>query len=252
MRNGLMALLAANRGRGQFRAEATGGDEATIWLYDVIVRDDYWGGVSALTLGKALADYRDAGVIHLRIDSPGGDVFAGRAMEQLISEHPARIISHVDGFAASAASYVARSAPEVHISKGGMFMIHKAWTFTYGNADQIRKDAELLDMIDETLVKTYADKTGQDPDQLREWIAAETWFNAEQSVEHGFADKIAGAAADAAESALEDRAYAWDLSAYARAPHQSAQQLRNRVEPPPAPQTFDRDAALRRLEVSQI
>lgn len=254
MRNGLMALLAANRGRGQFRAEATGDDEATIWLYDVIVRDDYWGGVSALTLGKALADYRDAGVIHLRIDSPGGDVFAGRAMEQLISEHPARIISHVDGFAASAASYVARSAPEVHISKGGMFMIHKAWTFTYGNADQIRKDAELLDMIDETLVKTYAERTGQDPDQLREWITAETWMNAEQSVERGFADKIAGASADD-EPDLDPEAEncfrAWDLSAYARAPQQrqTQPQRRNQADPPPP---FDRDAALRRLEVSQL
>lgn len=251
MRNGLLALLAANRGRGQFRAEATGGEEATIWLYDVIVRDDYWGGVSALTLGKALADYRDASVIHLRIDSPGGDVFAGRAMEQLIAEHPARIISHVDGFAASAASYVARSAPEVVISKGGMFMIHKAWTFTYGNADEIRKDADLLDMIDETLVKTYAEKTGQDPDQLREWIAAETWFTAEKSVEYGFADKIAGAASED-DSAPEDRVEAWDLSAYARAPQSRAQQRRNQVEPPPPTPPFDRAAALRRLEVSQL
>lgn len=249
MRNGLMALLAANRGRGQFRAEATGGDEATIWLYDVIVRDDYWGGVSALTLGKALADYRDASVIHLRIDSPGGDVFAGRAMEQLISEHPARIISHVDGFAASAASYVALAGDEVHISSGGMFMIHKAWIFTFGNADQIRKEADLLDMIDETLVKTYAEKTGQDPDQLREWIAAETWFNAEQAVEHGFADKIAGSAAED-EQEPENRARAWDLTAYARAPQQPAPQHRNQADPPPPP--FDRAAALRRLEVSQI
>lgn len=248
MRNGLMALLAANRGRGQFRAEATGGDEATIWLYDVIVRDDYWGGISALAVGKALAEHRDASVIHLRIDSPGGDVFAGRAMEQLIAEHPARIISHVDGFAASAASYVALSADEVQISSGGMFMIHKAWTFTFGNSDQIRKEADLLEMIDETLVKTYAEKTGQDPDQLREWIAAETWFNAEQAVEHGFADRIAGAAADEAEP--ENRARAWDLSAYARAPQQAAPRRRSQVDPPPP--AFDRAAALRRLEVSQI
>ena len=107
MRNGLIALLAANRGAGQFRAESTADGEATIWLYDVIVRDDYWGGVSALTLGKALADHRDKALVHLRIDSPGGDVFAGRAMEQLISEHPGRVVAHIDGMAASAASYVA-------------------------------------------------------------------------------------------------------------------------------------------------
>jgi hypothetical protein len=102
MRNGLMALLSANRGCGQFRAEATGGDEATIWLYDVIVRDRLLGRRLALTLGKALADYRDASVIHLRIDFAWRRRLRRRAMEQLISEHPARIISHVDGFAASA------------------------------------------------------------------------------------------------------------------------------------------------------
>lgn len=256
MRNGLMALLAANRGAGQFRAESTGDDEATIWLYDVIVRDDYWGGVSALTLGKALADHRTASVIHLRIDSPGGDVFAGRAMEQLIAEHPARIIAHVDGFAASAASFVARSAPEVVIAPGGMFMIHKAWTWTYGNADQIRKEAELLEMIDETLVKTYAEKTGQDIDQLREWLAAETWMTAEQAVERGFADRIAGAESVTPEENPEANALAWDLSAYARAPAARLPAAR-RPQPvasstlPPQP-IFDRAAALRRLEVSQL
>lgn len=255
MRNGLMALLAANRGAGQFRAEA-GDDEATIWLYDVIVRDDYWGGVSALTLGKALADHRTASVIHLRIDSPGGDVFAGRAMEQLIAEHPARIIAHVDGFAASAASFVARSAPEVVIAPGGMFMIHKAWTWTYGNADQIRKEAELLEMIDETLVKTYAEKTGQDIDQLREWLAAETWMTAEQAVERGFADRIAGAESVTPEENPEANALAWDLSAYARAPAARLPAARRPESVasstlPPQP-IFDRAAALRRLEVSQL
>lgn len=255
MRNGLMALLAANKGRGQFRADATADDEATIWLYDVIVRDDYWGGVSALTLGKALADFRDYSVIHLRIDSPGGDVFAGRAMEQLIAEHPARIISHVDGFAASAASYVARSAPEVHISKGGMFMIHKAWTFTYGNEHEIRKTADLLGMIDETLIKTYAEKTGQDADQLRDWITAETWFTADQSVEYGFADKIAATKDESAAPAPADDPSAssstWDLSAYARAPCQSMQACRI-AQASAAPHPFDRAAALRRLEASQL
>jgi len=251
-----MALLAANRGAGQFRAESTGDDEATIWLYDVIVRDDYWGGVSALTLGKALADHRTASVIHLRIDSPGGDVFAGRAMEQLIAEHPARIIAHVDGFAASAASFVARSAPEVVIAPGGMFMIHKAWTWTYGNADQIRKEAELLEMIDETLVKTYAEKTGQDIDQLREWLAAETWMTAEQAVERGFADRIAGAESVTPEENPEANALAWDLSAYARAPAARLPAARRPESVasstlPPQP-IFDRAAALRRLEVSQL
>lgn len=252
MRNGLFALLAANKGRGQFHAQATAEGEATIWLYDTIVSDDYWGGVSALTLGKQLADYRDKAVIHLRINSPGGDVFAGRAMETLLAEHPAKIVSHIDGYAASAASYVALAGEERIISPGGMFMIHKAWTLAWGNADDIRKTAALLDQIDESLVATYAAKTGQTPDQLRDWIAAETWLTATEAVQYGFATAIAGQDEKAPEpTETENRAPAWDLAAYARAPK----------PPAPAPQppearapenNFDRAAALRRLEACTV
>lgn len=228
MRNGLFALLAANKGRGKFHAQATGQGEATIWLYDAIVRDDYWGGVSALTVGKALAEHRDKAVIHLRIDSPGGDVFAGRAMEQLIKEHPGKVIAHIDGFAASAASYVALAAAERIISQGGQFMIHRAWTMTWGNEEDLTKTAGLLRSLDETLVATYADRTGQTPEQLRDWLNAETWFNADQALEYGFATAIAGSDAgsaagqQSAAASASMRPRAWDLSAYARAPQPAA------------------------------
>ena len=253
MRNGLFALLAANKGRGQFHAQATAEGEATIWLYDTIVSDDYWGGVSALTLGKQPADYRDKAVIHLRINSPGGDVFAGRAMETLLAEHPAKIVSHIDGYAASAASYVALAGEERIISPGGMVMIHKAWTMTWGNADDIRKTAALLDQIDETLVATYAAKTGQTPDQLRDWIAAETWFTADDAIKYGFATSISGQDEKAPEpTETENRAPAWDLAAYARAPKPPTPSPRKPEAHAPAPDTFDRAAALRRLEACTV
>ena len=253
MRNGLFALLAANKGRGKFHAQATGDNEATIWLYDAIVSDDYWGGVSALTLGKALAEHRDKATIHLRINSPGGDVFAGRAMEVLLAEHPAKIVTHIDGYAASAASYVALAGAERIISPGGMFMIHKAWTLAWGNADDIRKTAALLDQIDETLVATYAAKTGQSPDQLRDWIAAETWLTATEAVQYGFATAIAGQDEKAPEpTETENRAPAWDLAAYARAPKPPAPAPQPPEARAPDRDTFDRAAALRRLEACTI
>lgn len=248
MRNGLMALLAANKGRGQFMAQAQGSDEATIWLYDVIVSDDYWGGVSALTIGKALAEFRDKSTIHLRINSPGGDVFAGRAIEQLLSEHPARIVTHVDGYAASAASYVALAGDEVLISQGGMFMIHKAWTLAWGNADEIRKTAALLDQIDETLVATYASKTGQSTDDIRAWMAAETWFTAEQSVEKGFATQIADGGAEKDQTSKTENRSSWDMKAYANAPRANP----NPEPPPPKAKVLDCAAAFRRLETAQL
>jgi ATP-dependent Clp protease protease subunit len=260
MRNGLMALLAANKGRGQFRVEATGESEATIWLYDAIVRDDYWGGISALTVGKALAEHRDKETIYLRIDSPGGDVFAGRAMEQLIAEHPGRVIAKIDGFAASAASFVALAAEERIISPGGMFMIHKAWTIAWGNEDELRKTADLLGKIDETLIETYAARTGADRDQLRAWLTAETWFTADESLAAGFSTSIAGEET-AAEDDAPDNAAQWDLRAYAHAPVGMAPRARlpegraggrSSAAFENDTNTFDRAAALRRLEAAQL
>lgn len=241
MRNGLMALIANNRGRGTFRAEATGQNEATVWLYDVIVSDDYWGGVSAISLAKELAGLRDKSTIHLRVNSPGGDVFAGRAMEQLIREHPSNIVAHIDGYAASAASYVALAADEVRIAPGAMYMIHKAWTLGWGNSEDLLKTAGLLEQIDESLVKTYADATGQDADQLREWMRAETWFSAEDAVKYGFADSVS-------DDSASNRS-GWDLSAYAKPPTAPEAKEQHQEQPAPAPQ-FDRAAALRRLNLA--
>lgn len=204
----LLKLLADNRGRGLFRAEAKD-DEATLYLYDVIVSDDYFGGVSAQAFVKELRAIT-APVIHLRINSPGGDVFAARAMEQAIREHSSKVIAHVDGYAASAASYVALAADEVVIAEGGFYMIHKAWTFAFGNADDLMETAALLEKVDESLVVTYAKETGQEAEQIREWMAAETWFSGPEAVEHGFADRIA-------EDAPKDKG-TWDLSAYRQAP----------------------------------
>lgn len=204
----LLKLLADNRGKGMFKAEQNG-DEATIYLYDVIVSDDFFGGVSALTFAKELSATK-APVINLRINSPGGDVFAARAMESAIREHSSTIVAHIDGEAASAATYVAIAADKVKISEGGFFMVHKAWSIALGNADDMLQMAALLEKVDETLVTTYANHTGKSADEIRQWMAAETWFTAQEALDAGFVDEIT--------SAPVRNQHRWDLSAYARAP----------------------------------
>ncbi len=206
--NKLMKLLADNRGIGVFKAESSG-SEATLYVYDAIVSDAFWGGIAAVDFVQALNSLQ-ADTIHLRINCPGGEVFAGQAMAQAIREHPANIIAHVDGYAASAASWLALACDQVLISEGGSFMIHKALTIALGHADDFRKQVELLDKIDTTLVAGYANETGQDAAQITDWMATETWFNAEEAVKYGFADQIAGPAAK--------NLKAWNLTAYASAP----------------------------------
>lgn len=185
--------------------------EATIYLYDVI--DPYFG-VSAEQFVKDLRSI-SAATIHLRVNSPGGDVFEGRAIATAIRQHAARVISHVDGMAASAASWIALAGDEVEISDGSFFMIHKAWSFAFGNADDLMEAAALLEKIDEDLVREYVAETGQPEDQIREWLRAETWFNADEAVENGFADRKA--------AEFDGSKNAWDLSVYGHVPNALAQ-----------------------------
>ncbi len=228
MRNRLMQLMRDNakaKARQPLRAEQSG-DEATVYLYDVIVSDDWFGGVAAESFVKELRAIT-APVIHLRINSPGGDVFAARAMEQAIREHKSKVVAHVDGYAASAASFVAVACDEVEIAPGGFFMVHKAWTVAFGNSDDLMETAALLEKVDASLVESYARETGQSAEEVQRMMADETWLSAQESVDLGFADRIAEAAPKASAT--------WNLAAYDKAPAAPT------VEPVPEPQGHDRE-----------
>lgn len=238
----LAKLLADNRSAPMRRFEvraAAEADATDVFIYDAIVDDaataEWFGGVAPEPFVKALRDI-GTGTINLRINSPGGSVFGARAIEQALREHPARVVAHIDGLAASAATFIAMAADEVVMNKGALFMIHKAWTVAWGNENDLLATAELLRKIDGTLVQTYVDRTGQGADQVAAWMAAETWFTAQEAVDAGFADSIADAAPKASAS--------WNLSAYAKAP----------AMPKPGPQPehakADAGALLRRLDMA--
>jgi len=149
-------------------------------------------GLNAEDFAKELKALK-AKTINLRINSPGGDVFAARAMVAAIRDVRASgrsVIAHIDGLAASAATYVAIAADEVRAEPGSFFMIHNAWGLAIGNADELRETAALLDKVDDTIVADYAKKTGKTDDQIRSWMAAETWFTAEEAQAEGFIDSV--------------------------------------------------------------
>ena len=214
--NKLLALLLQNRSVENRRFEVLKNEsqEPVIYLYDVIVSSDleaeWWGGISPSNFLKELSSITSP-VIHLRINSPGGDVFAARVMELAIRQHSSKIIAHIDGYAASAASFLAVACDEVEIAESGFFMIHKAWTMCWGNADDLNSTANLLGKIDDSLVNTYVAETGQDESQVQEWMRAETWFNAEEAIQFGFADRLA-------EVPTKSNLSAWNMSAYNHAP----------------------------------
>lgn len=218
MNTQLIKLLALNKGKGFFKAEVTA-EEATIYVYDAIVSDAFWGGITALDFNKALAS-TTAPIIHVRINSPGGDVFAARAMAQAMKEHPSQIIAHIDGMAASAATFLAIAADSSVIGAGGMFMIHRAWTLAMGNAKDFTEIAALLSRTDNSIMLDYVAKSGQTEQQITDLMDAETYFIGQEAVDAGFIDAIA--------STSPKNSIKWDLSAYAKAP-----ELENNNNPDP-------------------
>lgn len=221
MRNKLFNLIARNKGAGAgLRINAAAdGSEATIYVYDQLVASEVlaeWvGGVAPGPFVRELQAL-DVDTIHLRINSPGGDVFAARPMQQALREHPARIVTHIDGYAASAATLLALAGEEVRMAPGGFFMIHNAWSWAVGNAEEFMSVADLLEKVDGTLREDYMAKTGLGEDAVRAYMDDETWFTADEALDAGFVDHVEERAAASA-SAKE-----WDLSAYAHAPKRAA------------------------------
>lgn len=163
-------------------------DTAEISIYDEI---GGWG-ISAQQFAK---DFKALGnnlkQINLHIHSPGGDVFDGIAIYNLLKNHPSNKTVTIDGLAASMASVIAMAGTEIIMPENAMMMIHKPWGVQGGDADDMRKYADLLDKVEDTLIPAYAAKTGKSAEELAEMLAAETWLNGKECVEHGFADKLA-------------------------------------------------------------
>lgn len=228
-------------------------NEATLWLYDAI--DDYWG-INAGDFAKSVAALT-ADTIHLRINSPGGDVFGARAIVAALRGSGAKVIAHIDGLAASAATFIAANCDAVHMADGAFFMIHQASTFTWGNSADLRETASLLDKVDATIVNDYVRRTGLPEQQIRDWMAAETWFTAEEAKASGFVDQIV--------SGQKVDNSAWDFSDCRNAPKALLQpdgvpdsppeNPRNQTEAPPddaAKLEAARDQARRVLACIQL
>lgn len=171
-----------------YSIKAKANDTAEISIYDEI---GFWG-VSAASFAQDLKSCgNNLKQINLHIHSPGGDVFDGIAIYNLLKNHPANVTVYIDGLAASMASVIAMAGNEVIMPENAMMMIHKPWGIQGGDAEDMRKYADLLDKVENTLIPAYANKTGKTPEELAEMLSAETWLNGKECVEQGFADKLA-------------------------------------------------------------
>jgi ATP-dependent protease ClpP protease subunit len=158
---------------------------------ELMIYDEIGGwGISARQFASDLQALGKIGTLTARIHSPGGDVFEGMAIYNMIKGHPAHKVCHIDGLAASMASVIAMAFDEVIMPENAMMMVHKPWGGTLGDADDMRKYADLLDKVESNLVGAYQQKTGLPEAELHTLLAAETWLTGREAVEKGFANTL--------------------------------------------------------------
>lgn len=174
-------------------------DEAEILIFDEI---GGWG-ITALDFIEELKELRGVSRLNLRIHSPGGSVFEGLAMFNAIRAFPAEVVATVEGLAASMASVLLMAADRVIMPDNSFIMIHEPWTVAIGDAEELRHSADRLEKLRDTLVNAYHAKTEIPRAKLRDMLADETWMNAEEAKELGFADEIAESMKVAAKLRME-------------------------------------------------
>lgn len=241
MRDRLRQLLAQNAGKGAgIQARVVNG-ATEVLVYDII---DPWFGVSASAFAEAVAK-AGSGALTVRVNSPGGDVFEGRTMANIIRNHKGPTMVVVDGLAASAATHLVMAGDRAEMARGAFLMVHEAWVFAIDNKRGLRKTADLLEKVDGEIAADYVAKAGVTAAQAAAWMEAETWFTAEEAVEAKLADALAEAEADVK---------AFNLSAYDRPPQALLDRIAALAEAPAAATSAEqiRAAHERRLHLYDL
>lgn len=164
---------------------------ATINIYGDITSWDWFDGeISAATLSKQLEALGDVDQIDVYINSYGGEVAEGLAIYNALRRHKAKVTTYCDGFACSIASVVFMAGDERVMNEASLLMIHNAWTWAAGNAEELRKMAEDLDKITQASVEAYKAHSSLSEEEIKELMDKETWILPEEAASYGFATTI--------------------------------------------------------------
>ena len=182
-----------------YALEKSGDNETTVTLYDEIGAFGAGSKQFLGDIGKLSGQH-----IHLRINSPGGSVVEGTAIYNALRRHKGGVTVHIDALAASMASVIAMAGAPVLIADNALLMIHNPWTVSMGGSEDLRKEADLLDMLKVNLRNAYVRKTGLGETEIQDMMDKETWLDAVDAVALGFADAIEEGVAAAATATPEN------------------------------------------------
>jgi ATP-dependent protease ClpP protease subunit len=189
--NNLRALRAAWRITAEVEQRSTSAVQVVnaavpkVYVYDVIGGYDNDSSEFVQAIHGITAKAFD-----LHINSPGGFVYDAVSMYEAVKSHPATVTTHIDGLAASAASFLALDGDTVQIAKAGRMMIHDAQGVGIGSPADMREYADLLDAVSNDIAGYYADKAGGKPAAWRSAMSATTWYSAGEAVDAGLADRV--------------------------------------------------------------
>lgn len=167
------------------------GSQATL---DLIGSFDNDGFFSASSDKSFVSEYRKISPnadITINLNSPGGSVNSAMTIRNLLAQHKGKITCNVLGWAASAATFIT-SLANVHVRmmQGSFLMIHNPLNVAMGNQHALRKQADNLELIANSMARIYADKSGMDINEIKRLMDAETWFSAEDAVKCHLADEL--------------------------------------------------------------
>lgn len=172
--------------------KAAKSDDNSISVFDVIGADWYGDGVTASRIAAALRAIGGADVT-VNINSPGGDMFEGLAIYNLLREYDGKVTVKVLGLAASAASIIAMAGDEVQIGRGAFLMIHNCWVYAMGNRHDLAQVAADMEPFDKAMNDIYGARTGLSSEAIEAMMNAETYIGGSDAVEKGFADRLLAA-----------------------------------------------------------
>ncbi|AJF40360.1 head maturation protease [Mycobacterium phage Malithi] len=220
-------------------------DDDTVAQVDIYDEIDWYWGVTAKNFRnelKALPDSVDT--IELHINSPGGDVYEAIAIMNSLRQHKARVVTTVDGYAASSAGFIAVGASdELIIAENSELMAHLPWAFMVGDAHDMRKMADDLERIGRNIASIFAARAGGSVDEWIDVLTAETWWSAQEAVDAGIADQVLAAPKRDAKNAARNR---FDLSVFnhagrSQAPAPRIPQAHNRTPQPVEAEASERE-----------
>ncbi len=165
-------------------------NEATLNIYGEITSWEWSpNDISSYTLSKQLESI-EANTINVYINSYGGEVAEGLAIYNALKRHKAKVITYVDGFACSIASVIFMAGDERIMSNSSLLMIHNAWAYTAGNANELRKMADDLDIMTQASINAYMLDVNITEEELKQLLDNETWLSPQLALEMNFCSSI--------------------------------------------------------------